>query len=49
MIIIEIKDSVKIENRNKVHYFISGIEIFNFYFNFMEFFLYLYPVLVINY
>ena len=40
MIKIEIKDSVKIiENRNKIHYFVSGIEIFNFYFNFIEFFL----------
>ena len=49
MIKIEIKDSVKIiENRNKIHYFVSGIEIFNFYFNFIEFFI-LYPVLVINY
>ena len=39
MIKIEIKDSVKIiENRNKIHYFVSGIEIFNFY-----------PVLVIHY
>ena len=29
MIKIEIKDSVKIiENRNKIHYFVSGIEIF---------------------
>ena len=47
MIKIEIKDSVKIiENRNKIHYFVSGIEIFNFYFNFIEFFI-LYPVLVI--
>ena len=47
MIKIEIKDSVKIiENRNKIHYFVSGIEIF--YFNFIEFFI-LYPVLVINY
>ena len=28
MINIEIKDSVKIiENRNKIHYFVSGIEI----------------------
>ena len=32
MIKIEIKDSVKIiENRNKIDYFVSGIEIFNFY------------------
>ena len=47
---MEIKDSVKIiENRNKIHYFLRGIEIFNFYFNFIEFFLSLYPVLVINY
>ena len=31
MIKIEIKDSVKIiENRNKIHYFVSGIEILNF-------------------
>ena len=45
MIKIEIKDSVKIiENRNKIHYFVSGIEIFNFYFNFIELFLSLYPV-----
>ena len=30
----EIKYSVKIiENINKIHYFVSGIEIFNFYFN----------------
>ena len=44
MIKIEIKDSVKIiENINKIHYFVSGIEIFNFYFNFIEFFLSLYP------
>ena len=53
MIKIEIKDSVKIiENRNKIHYFVSGIcdiEIFNFYFNFIELFLSCYPVLVINY
>ena len=56
MIKIEIKDSVKIiENRNKIHYFVSGIEIFNFYFNLsfeistLELFLSLYPVLVINY
>ena len=50
MIKIEIKDIVKItENRYKIHYFGSGIEIFNFYFNFIEFFLSLYPVLVINY
>ena len=49
MIKIEIKDSVKIiENRNKIYYFVSGIEIFNFYFNFIEFFLSLYPVLVIH-
>ena len=49
MIKIEIKDSVKIiENRNKLHYFVSGIEIFNFYFNFIEFFI-LYPVLGYNY
>ena len=48
MIKIEIKDIVKIiENRNKIHYFVSGIEILNFYFNFIEFFLSLYPVLVI--
>ena len=47
MIKIEIKDSVKIiENRNKIHYFVSGIEIFNFYFNFIEFFI-LYPKSVI--
>ena len=47
---IEIKDIVKIiENINKIHYFVSGIEIFNFYFNFMDFFISLYPVLVINY
>ena len=40
MIKIELKDSVKIiENRNKIHYFASVIEIFNFYFNFIEFFL----------
>ena len=50
MIKIVIKDSVKIiENKNKLHYFVSGIEIFNFYFNFKEFFLSLYPVLVIHY
>ena len=50
MIKIEIKDSVKIiANRNKIHYFVSGIEIFKFYFNFVEIFLSLYPVLVINY
>ena len=50
MIKIEIKYRVKIiENRNKIHYFVSGIEILNFYFNFIEFFLYFYPVLVINY
>ena len=50
MIKIEIKYSVKIiENRNKLYYFVSGIEIFNFYINFVEFFLSLYPVLVINY
>ena len=31
MIEIEIRDSVKIiENRNKIHYFVSGIEIFIF-------------------
>ena len=37
---IEIKYSVQIiENRNKIHYFVSGIEIFNLYFNFIEFFL----------
>ena len=49
MIKIEIKYSVKIiKNRNKIHYFVSGIEIFNFYFHFIEFFI-LYPVLVINY
>ena len=48
MIKIEIKDSVKIiENRNKIYYFVSGIEIFNFYFNFIEFFLSLYPKPVI--
>ena len=47
---MEIKDSVKIiENRNKIHYFVSGIEIFNVYFNFIEIFLSLYPVFVINY
>ena len=47
MIKIELKDSVKIiKNRNKIHYFVSGIEIFNFYFNFIEFFLSLYPVFV---
>ena len=34
MIKIEIKDSVKIiKNINKIHYFVSGIEIFNFYFS----------------
>ena len=45
MIKIEIKDSVKIiENRNKIHYCVSGIEILNFYFNFIEFFLSLYPI-----
>ena len=50
MIKIEIKDSVKIiENRNKIHYFVSGIEILNFYFNFIELFLSCYPVLVIHY
>ena len=50
MIKIEIKDSVKIiENRNKIHYFASVIEIFNFYFNFIELFLSSYPVLVIHY
>ena len=48
MIKIEIKDSVKIiENRNKIHYFVSGIEIF-ISINFIEFFLSCYPVLVIN-
>ena len=48
MIKIEIKYSIKIiENRNKIHYFVSGIEIFNFYFNFVEIFLYLYPKSVI--
>ena len=55
---IEIKDSVKIiENRNKIHYFVSSIDIyiyiyrlniFNFYFNFIELLLSLYPVLVIH-
>ena len=46
----KIKASVKIiENRNKIHYFVSDMEIFNFYFNFIEFFLSLYPVLVIHY
>ena len=50
MIEIEIKDSIKIiENRNKINYFVSGIEIFNFYFNVLEFFLSLYPVLVTHY
>ena len=50
MIKIEIKDSVKIiENINKIHYFVSGIEISNLYFNFIEFFVSLYPILVINY
>ena len=51
MIKIEIKYRVKIiENRNKIHYFVSGIEILNFYFNFIEFFLSLFnPVLVIHY
>ena len=50
MIKIEIKDCVKIiENINKIHYLVSGIDIFNFYFNLVEIFLYLYPVLVINY
>ena len=50
MIKIEIKDSLKIiENRNKIHYFVSGIEIFKLYFNFIEFFFSLYPVLVIHY
>ena len=50
MIKLEINDSVKImENRNKIHYFVSGIEIFNLYFNIIEFFLSLYPVLVIHY
>ena len=45
MIKIEIKDIVKIiENRNKIHYFVSGIEIFNFYFNVIEFFLSLYII-----
>ena len=35
---MEIKDNVKIiENRNKIHYFLSCIEIFNFYFNFINF------------
>ena len=49
MIKIEIKYSVKIsEYRNEMHYFVSGIEIFNFYFNFIELFLSLYPVIVIN-
>ena len=34
MMEMEIKDRVKIiENRNKIHYFVCGIEIFNFYFN----------------
>ena len=48
MIKIEIKYSIKIiENRNKIHYFVSGIEIFNFYFNFVEIFLSLYPKSVI--
>ena len=42
---IEIKDSVKIiENINKIHYFVSGIEILNFYYNFIELFLSLYPL-----
>ena len=42
---MEIKYNVKIiENRNKLHYFVSGIKIFNFYFNFIELFLSLYPV-----
>ena len=50
MISIEIKDSVKIiEIRNKIHYFVSGIEIFNLYFKCIEFFLSLYPILVIHY
>ena len=50
MIKIEIKDSVKIiENRNKIHYFVSGIKMINLYFNFIEFFLSLYPVLLIHY
>ena len=49
MIKIEIKDSVKIiENRNKIHYFVSGIELLN-YFNIIEFLLSVYPVIVINY
>ena len=47
---IEIKDSVIIiENRNKIHYLVIGIEIFNFYYNFIEFFLSLYPVSVIHF
>ena len=34
------KDRVKIiENNNKIHCFVNGIEIFNFYFNYIEFFL----------
>ena len=37
MIEIEIKVIIKIiENRNKINYFVSGIEIFNFYFNVIE-------------
>ena len=40
MIKIEIKDSIQIiENRNKIYYFVSCMEIFNFYFNFIEVFL----------
>ena len=47
---IKIKDRVQIiENRNKIHYFVSGIEILNFFFNFVEILQSLYPVLVINY
>ena len=50
MIDIEIKYSVKIiENINKEHYFVSGIEILNVYFNFIEFFVSVYPVLVRHY
>ena len=49
MIKIEIKDNVKIiENINEIYYFVSDIEIFSFYFNFIEFFLSLYTVIVIH-
>ena len=45
MKIIENRNKLYGNNKRKMHYFVIVIEIFNYYFHFIEFFLSVYPAI----